>query len=124
MKADVIALCAAMAAGGCLPRETGEISGVSEVSLSCPTAGPWKVGMAESADSSRTAGVFDIVVSLESEREAPPPRFEVSFSVPQRGIHFAWNSGAEDLRLPPKWHGRKSPELLRTNWLSKISLAT
>ena len=105
MKADVIALCAAMAAGGCLAAETVEIPGVCEVSLSCPTAGPWKVGMAESADSSRPAGVFDIVVSLESEREAPPPRFEVSFSVPQRGIHFAWNSGAEDLRLPPKWHG-------------------
>ena len=51
------------------------------------------------------AAVGDVLkVVLKRDAEAVPPKFDVSFAVPQHDIHFVWNTAAENPALPPKWH--------------------
>ena len=58
----------------------------------------------ERAGGSAADGVEDFEIRLCSAVEASPPAFTVSFAVPQFDTHFIWHAGAENLRLPPKWH--------------------
>jgi len=74
---------------------------LGDVEIKCENPGGWKF----SARLFRNEGLGDRVsVTLSSETEAQPPKFEVSFSVPQRDIHFVWHSGAENPVLPPAWN--------------------
>ena len=83
---------------------TNVVSGtcVGDVTLVCPSSGTWRVTMTREAG--QAPETDELVIRLESDVEASPPRFTVGFSVPQEDIHFIWHAGAEDLRLPPKWH--------------------
>lgn len=72
------------------------------VLVTCAQTQGWTI--TAGTEENHPEGVEELHVRLTSPVAAPPPRFEVSFSVPQREMHFVWHTGAESLRLPPKWH--------------------
>ena len=101
-----------------------------DVTLVCPSAVGWRLQM------TRTEGTEsetdELLVTLENDAEAAPPKFEVSFAVPQQDIHFAWDSSAENLRLAPSWRrgfvstlakGMPLVELLGTDDRNRLAFA-
>ena len=125
-------LCANACIGGEMPagKLLGVDSCIGEISLTCATAGPWKVTMERTGGAAD--GVEDFEIRLASAVEAPPPAFAVSFAVPQFNTHFIWHAGAENPRLPPKWHsgqvstlasGMPILTLLNANEQNRLSFA-
>lgn len=101
----VLAAFAALAVSGAETEKKAEVASVAgtclgDVSVVSENPGIWRFGVTRS----RACGGDVLTVKLESDKEAPPPRFTVSFSLPQHAVHFAWHTGAENPRLPPKWH--------------------
>lgn len=73
---------------------------VGPVTVSAADAGNWTFDVKKTA----VGGGEVLRIDLASAEESVPPRFNVSFSVPQHDIHFVWHTAAESPVLPPKWH--------------------
>ena len=70
-----------------------------ELQVSCPEPGAWTL-KTETA----SFGAEEVqVVRLSCPTAAPPPRFTLSFDVPQRDACHKWTSEAADPRMPPNW---------------------
>ena len=72
-----------------------------EPKVSCEKPGPWTISLAKTA--SGEIEEFEIV--LRSPTEAVPPRFEVTFDVPQLDAHHKWTTQMEKVTMPPNWAG-------------------
>ena len=76
---------------------------VRKVKVECAEPGNWKIQT--NLKDVGVDGLEELELSMMTDSFAAPPKLSVSFSVPQHDIHYAWHTGAESLRLHPKWHG-------------------
>ena len=80
---------------------TASSSSVGEVVLACAEPGAWRFSLAVEP------GDAEIVrIALDAPAEAFPPKFEVSFSVPQGDVCQVWNPHAASGYVPVTWDGR------------------
>lgn len=68
--------------------------------LKCDAPDGWTITVARRIDADG-AEIADIVA--EAPEPLPPPRFTVSLSVPQSGMHYLWQPYAQDFSLQPNW---------------------
>ena len=73
--------------------------GAVELKVDCAQPGSWKIDMVKVASGELEEYEF----RLASPTPAVPPRFEVSFDVPQLDAHHRWTTQAERLTMPPNW---------------------
>ena len=82
-------------------KRTASTSSVGKVSLACAEPGAWRFSLAVEP------GEAEIVrIALDAPEEAFPPKFEVSFSVPQGDVCQVWNPHAASGYVPVTWDGR------------------
>ena len=79
-----------------------------DVRIACADAKGWTFDAKhESSD-----GIDELMVRLSSDRDAAPPRFEVSFSFPQIRMNHVWTDFATDGgRLRPDWSKWQSSDI-------------
>ena len=85
---------------------------VGPVRLSSDDAGGWTFQV---RDVRTEGGVDTFEIALSSPTPAVPPRFTVSFDVPQIDAHHKWGPWFEKVTMPPDWSGRFKSRL--SQWL-------
>lgn len=80
------------------------------VELSCKDTGGWTIGKTVSEPE---PGVTLVHVRMNRPEKAPPPRFRVEWSVPQRDIAHLWTPRGERASVPPDWSGTCSSGIAR-----------
>ena len=70
-----------------------------EVKVSCGNPGVWKIETVRIA----SGDVDEFEFRLRAPAAAVPPRFEVSFDVPQLDAHHRWTTALEKVGVPPNW---------------------
>lgn len=70
-----------------------------DLKVDCAKPGSWKIETVRVA----SGEVEEYEFSLSSPVEAVPPRFEVSFDVPQLDAHHRWTTRTEKVTVPPDW---------------------
>ena len=75
------------------------VASAVDFSLECPDRRGWTIDTAKS----ETGSVETLTVHLSSPTSAVPPRFAVSFDVPQLDAHHKWMPNFEQVTLPPNW---------------------
>ena len=102
-KALSLGLVLVAAAGFAAPvSNVVESAAVGALTLLCPEPGAWRLSLERVTATEPETEEYR--VSLTNAAAAEPPKFTVSFSLPQHDIHFVWHTGAESPVLPPKWH--------------------
>lgn len=76
--------------------------GAVELKIDCAKPGPWKVVSTKCA----SGEIEEFEIRLSSPTEAVPPRFDVTFDVPQLDAHHKWTTQMEKVTMPPNWQGR------------------
>jgi len=71
-----------------------------ELSLNVSERGGWTFSQTRSTDA---AGVEEHVIALSSAVPSVPPKFSVSFSVPQTDVRHLWTAESELFKLEPDW---------------------
>ena len=80
---------------------TASSSLVSEVALTCAEPGAWRFSLAVEP------GEVEIIrIALDAPEETFPPKFKVSFSMPQCDVGQVWNPHAASGYVPVTWDGR------------------
>ena len=74
------------------------VSGV-EVKVACERPGNWKIDTVRIS----SGEVDEYEFRLSTPAAAVPPRFTVSFDVPQLDAHHRWTTAAEKVAVPPNW---------------------
>lgn len=67
-----------------------------EPKVECVASGSWKIETERVA----TGGVSEFVVRMKSPSSAVPPRFTLSFDLPQVDAHHKWVPNFEQVTLP------------------------
>ena len=70
-----------------------------EVKVTCGNPGTWKIETVRIA----SGDVDEFEFRLHAPAAAVPPRFEVSFDVPQLDAHHRWTTALEKVGVPPNW---------------------
>ena len=70
-----------------------------DLKVNCPNPGGWKIETVKAGSSE----VEEVEFRLSSPVAAVPPRFEVSFDVPQLDAHHKWTTQMEKVTMPPNW---------------------
>ena len=73
----------------------------------CEKPGTWKIEMRQTA----AGEVEEYEFVLRSPAAAVPPRFDVTFDVPQLDAHHKWTTQMEKVTMPPNWSCRTSSRL-------------
>ena len=81
----------------------------AEPKVECADPGCWKIETACVA----SGDVAEFVVRMKSPTSAVPPRFTLSFDVPQVDAHHKWVPNFEQVTLPPDWGGRTESRLCK-----------
>ena len=100
----VCLLLAALAAGGAF---------ALEFKVECDRPGAWKIDSAETGIPGAGGSVREFVVRLKAPVAAEPPRFAVTFDVPQRDAHHKWTYWSDKVTLPPDWNCRTDSRLCK-----------
>ena len=108
----LFAVCVASAAFG----KTIDVPSVGPVAIALADAGGWT---ADAKARTCSDGADELEIALSSSAEATPPKFTVSFDVPQLDAHHKWKPSLETVTLPPDWGSRSSSSL--ANWLPVVS---
>ena len=110
MKNMVLWMAAGLAAVVSAYEQTVEVPSVGAVKLSCAKPAGWSFA----CETAKVADGVDVVtVRLSRGDEAPPPSFDVSWSVPQTDVHHFWSSDADHYGIP--WNQPHLSEL--SNWM-------
>ena len=83
------------------------MAGAVDLKVDCPNPGGWKIETVKGG----SADVEEIEFRLSSPAAAVPPRFEVSFDVPQLDAHHKWTTQTEKVTMPPNWACHTSSRL-------------
>ncbi len=78
-----------------------------EVKLDCPEPGGWKISMTREVEAD---GAEIAKIVLDAPEAAKPPKFEVSFIVPQVGMDYRWKLPGYHVSLTPGVEGCKYSE--------------
>ena len=70
-----------------------------ELKVDCAQPGSWKIETRQIA----SGEVEEYEFALSSATAAVPPRFDVSFDVPQLDAHHKWTTQTERVTIPPNW---------------------
>jgi len=94
-------------AGACLPFLLGAV----DIRVTCPKPASWKLETARIA----SGDIDEFEIRLASPQAAIPPRFDVSFDVPQLDAHHKWTSSQADrVKLPADWACAGTSRLCRS----------
>lgn len=80
-----------------------------ELKVECASPGTWRIATERVA----SGVVEEFVVRMKSPAAAVPPRFSVSFDLPQVDAHHKWVPYFEQVTLPPNWGGRTESRLCK-----------
>lgn len=80
-----------------------------DFSFECQDRRGWAIDTAKA----ETGSVEILTIRLSSPTSAVPPRFAVSFDVPQLDAHHKWVPDFEQVTLPPNWGGRTESRLCK-----------
>lgn len=83
---------------------------LGEVKVDCARPGAWKIDLVRevAADGAEIARI-----TLDAPAAAQPPKFTVSFTVPQVDIAYRWTVNDGNFALPPNWGSGTSSEFAR-----------
>ena len=80
-----------------------------EPKVECADPGSWKI----ETECVASGDVAEFVVRMKSATPAVPPRFTLSFDLPQVDAHHKWVPNFEQVTLPPDWGGRTESRLCK-----------
>lgn len=82
-----------------------------DIRVECPQPGIWSLAHEKTSD----GAIEEFVIRLSASMPAIPPRFEVTFDVPQLDAHHKWKADAETekVTLPPNWDCKTESRLCR-----------
>ena len=78
-----------------------------ELKVNCEKPGSWKIVTEKSV----AGDVEEYEFRLSSPTAAVPPRFDVTFDVPQLDAHHKWTTHPEKVTMPPNWSCHTSSRL-------------
>ena len=78
-----------------------------ELKVNCERPGGWKIVTEKSV----AGDVEEYELRLNSPTAAVPPRFDVTFDVPQLDAHHKWTTQTEKVTMPPNWSCHTSSRL-------------
>ena len=81
----------------------------AEPKVECADPGSWKI----ETERVTSGEVAEFVVRMKSATPAVPPRFTLSFDLPQVDAHHKWVPNFEQVTLPPNWGGRTESRLCK-----------
>lgn len=82
----------------------------TDLKVRCQDPGPWRI-VTEKAGA---AEIEEFVIRLTSSTTAVPPRFDISFDVPQLDAHHKWTTQMEKVTMPPNWGGAMTSRLCQS----------
>lgn len=82
-------------------------SGAVDLKVTCEKPGSWKIDTVRLS----SGEIEEFEIRLASPTEAVPPRFAVSFDVPQVDAHHKWTPALEKVTMPPNWSCSTSSRL-------------
>lgn len=79
-----------------------------ELKLDCPSPNGWEIKQTKTVEAN---GVEEFTFKLTRATEAEPPKFSVSFQVPQLDANHKWTAQTEQVTIPPDWANATSSRL-------------
>lgn len=81
-----------------------------DMKMNCSNPGAWKIEMSKIEEND----IEEHEIRLSSPVPATPPRFNVTFDVPQLDAHHRWTSDLEKVVMPPDWRCTTSSRLCQS----------
>ena len=81
--------------------------GAVDLKVACERPGVWKIETRKTV----SGDVEEFEFRLSAPAPAVPPRFDVTFDVPQLDAHHKWTTQTEKVTMPPNWSCHTSSRL-------------